>query len=110
MAPLTSNSAPAKPQRPARWLGKEFGADDRTDIVKLRDAIEARLPGFGEAERLAKKALGSLGESNPSLHPSGETGVTPVFTPPSPGIFQKRTQSRKLKRWKEIGLEWRVFE
>jgi len=88
------------------WLGKEFGADGRTDIVKLREAIEARLPSFHEAEKMAKKALGSLVRSDPSLDLSPETGVTPLFTPPSPGISQKRTQSRKQKRQKEIGPEW----
>jgi hypothetical protein len=88
------------------WLGKEFGADGRTDIVKLREAIEARLPSFHEAEKIAKKALGSLVRSDPSLHLSPETRVMPLFTPPSPGIFQKRTQSRKQKPGKEIGPEW----
>ena len=117
MTTVTSNRLPAKPSRPARLcnqklhdgLGKEMGADGRMDIVKPRETIEARLPSFRQAEKIAKKALGSLARSNPSLDLSPKTGVTPIFRPPGPGIFQKRTQSRKQKRQKEIGPEWPRF-
>jgi hypothetical protein len=114
MAALTSNSLPAKLLRPARlcsqkchhWLGKKFGADGRPEIVKLRDEIQALLSGFRQAEKLAKKRLGSLVRSDPPLDLSLETGVTPLFYTSGPGIFQKRTQSRKHKSEKEIGPKW----
>ena len=88
------------------WLQKEFGVDGRRDIVKLREAIEERLSSFTEAGKIAKKALGSFSATNPVLYPSGPLAINPIFTPPSPGIFKKRTQSSKRKRKKEIGPEW----
>ncbi len=91
------------------WLQKEFGVDGRTDIVQLREAIEARLSSFIEAGKSAKNALGSFGAMNPPWYQLEEIGVRPIFTPPNPGIFQKRTRSRKLKREKELELEWPRF-
>jgi len=88
------------------WLQKEFDVDGRTDIAKLREAIEGRLGSFVEAGRIARNTLGSFSATKPAPYESGPLGINPIFTPPSPGIFQKRTQSGKQRRKKQIGPEW----
>ncbi|HEV2426419.1 MAG TPA: hypothetical protein VGZ29_16455 [Terriglobia bacterium] len=96
-------------QKSRYWLRKKFGTDGRWNIVKLRESIETRLSSFVEAETIAKKAPGASVQPNPSPYPSPEIGVSPLFTPPSPGIFKERTQSRKPKTGEELGLEWPRF-
>ncbi|HEV2424422.1 MAG TPA: hypothetical protein VGZ29_06315 [Terriglobia bacterium] len=83
--------------------------DGRSNIVTLRESIEARRSSFAEAEKTAKKPSVASVQANPSLYPSAEIGVNPVFVPPTPEIFKERTQSRKPKTGKELGLEWPRF-
>jgi len=88
------------------WLRKEFGVDGRTDIVELREAIEARLTSFSNLEKIAKRRLGSFSVVNPPPYHSQQTGVGSNFMPRSPGVFPKRTQSRKSKVAKGLEPEW----
>ena len=65
------------------WLEKEFGADGRRDIVKLREGIEARLGSFRElaaarekCERGREKTVGYR-VSNPTPQSIGKTELNP---------------------------------
>ncbi|HEV2423240.1 MAG TPA: hypothetical protein VGZ29_00280 [Terriglobia bacterium] len=64
-------------------LEKEFGADGRRDIVKLREGIEARLGSFRElaaarekCERGREKTVGYR-VSNPTPQSIGKTELNP---------------------------------
>lgn len=69
-------------QRCHYWLQKEFGADGRSDIVKLREGIEARLGSFRQVaaarerrERRREKTVGSRA-SNPIVDANEKTGLS----------------------------------
>ncbi|HEV2426339.1 MAG TPA: hypothetical protein VGZ29_16045 [Terriglobia bacterium] len=89
--------------------GSEPAGEGRADIVKLRQAIEARLGCFDKLEKRARKCLGSCDAPNPSSYPAPNIGVKPVLEPSRLEIFQKRTQSEITKIKKELGLKLAHF-
>lgn len=101
MAALSSESARTEVSSPAgprnqmcrHRAGSEPGGEGRADIVKLHQAIEARLGSSVKLGKRAKKALGSFDVMKPfSYHPP-EIGVKPVLGRLRLEIFKKRTQS-----------------
>ena len=112
MTAFRSDPAPAKVFSPAQLrnpkcryvLAREFGPDDRTEIIKLRESIEARLSGHFEAKS-TKKCLGSFDPTNPFPYLSPNIAVKAIFGTFSSKIFHKRTQSGISKGEIELGLK-----
>ncbi|HEV2424678.1 MAG TPA: hypothetical protein VGZ29_07620 [Terriglobia bacterium] len=96
-------------QRCRYMTGSEPGGEGRADIMKLRQAIEARPGSFVKVEKSTKKWVGSCDATNPSLYHPTNIGVNPVCGPLRLEIFHKRTQSGMTKVKKELGLKLAYF-
>jgi hypothetical protein len=97
------------------WLEKEFGADGRSDIVKLREGIEARLGSFREAaaawgrREKQREKKGAPRHQTQSAMRLKKLGLASNFQTWRPELSGNEPTPVNDRRCCRLNLEWRTF-